>query len=64
MVLPNNNQTVNKKNQEYILLVKCQGDRLYVCGLKSVLRRADYILVSKEGMKEGTCDDELLKFLS
>ena len=43
--------------------MKCQGDKTCASELKSVLRGVDYILIAKEGMKEGTYDDEILKFL-
>ena len=45
------------------LAVKCHGDRLYASGLKCLLRRSDYIIVTKEGMQEGNYDDELLSYL-
>ena len=58
-----NEWSINYRRTIGALAVECQIDRLYASGLKSVLRGADYILITKEGMKEGTYDDELLKFL-
>ena len=45
------------------LAVKCQGNCLCGSRLKCLLRKANYILTTKEGMQEGNYDDELLEFL-
>ena len=54
---------INYRRASGAVAVKCQGDRIYASGLKSILRGFDYIVITKEGMKEGIYDDELLKFL-
>ena len=58
-----NESWINYRRTSGALTVKCQGDRLYASGLKCLLRRADYNVVTKEGMSEGNYNGEFLKFL-
>jgi len=58
-----NESWINYRRTSGAFAVKCQGDRLYSFRLRSLHRGANYIILTKEGMKEGIYDDDLLKFL-
>lgn len=58
-----NESWTNYRRTSGAIAVKCHGDRLYASGLKCLLRGADYVLITKEGMQDGKYDDEPLKFL-
>jgi len=58
-----NESWVNCRRASGIFIFKCQGDRLYSSKFRSLHRGVNYIILTKEGMKEGIYYDELLKLL-
>ena len=54
---------MNYRKTSGAFAVKCRGDQLYASGLQCLYRETNYVIITKEGMKEGSYDDELLKFL-
>ena len=58
-----NESWVNCRRASGIFIFKCQGDRLYSSKFRSLHRGVNYIILTKEGMKEGIYNDKLLKFL-
>ena len=45
------------------LCSKCQDDKLYTLGLRSLYRESNFIIITKDKMQEGVYDDNSLKFL-
>jgi len=43
--------------------VKCQGDRLYASGIRSLYSGSNFIIITKENIQAEVYDDDLLKFL-
>ena len=42
---------------------KCQGNKLYTSRLRSLYKRANFIIITREDMKERIYDNDFLKFL-
>jgi len=58
-----NESWINYRKTSGVFAVKCQGDRLYASGLRSIYRGPNFIILNKENIQEGVYDDDLLKFL-
>lgn len=58
-----NESWINYRRTSGAFAVKCQGDRLYASGLRSLYRGANFIILTKENIQEGVYDDDFLKFL-
>ena len=58
-----NEAWINYRRASGAFAVKYQDDRLYTSGLRSLYRGANFIIITKEELKEGVYDDDILKFL-
>jgi len=58
-----NESWINYRRTSGAFAVKCQGDRLYTSGLRSLYREDNFIVITKENIQAEVFDDDLLKFL-
>ena len=58
-----NESWMNYRRTSGAFAVKCQGDRLYTSGLRTLYREANFIVITKENIQPEIFDDDLLKFL-
>ena len=58
-----NESWINYRRTSGAFAVKCQGDRLYASGLRSLYNGSNFIFLTKENIQEAVYDDDLLKFL-
>jgi len=54
---------INYRRTSGAFAVKCQGDRLFASGLRSLYSESNFIVLTKENIQEGIYDDDFLKFL-
>jgi len=58
-----NESWINYRRTNGTFAVKCQGDRLYASGLRSLYNGSNFIIITKEDIQVEIFDDDLLKFL-
>ena len=58
-----NESWINYRKTSGAFVVKCQGDRLYASGLRSLYNGSNFIIITKENIQAEVFDDDLLKFL-
>ena len=58
-----NESWINYRRTSGAFAVKCQGDCLYASRLQSLYSKPNFIILTKENIREGVYDDDFLKFL-